>query len=763
LETERLDELDRARPPDIAAANETTSLDRSGQITRLAEGERLGPYEIVKPLKSDGMGETYCARDTRLGRKVALKVLPARPMERPRIRNWLETEAQVVARLNHPNIGKLHDIGRDGDIDFLVMEYLEGQSLAHRLKEGPLLLADLLRIAIDIARALDYAHRKGVIHGGLKPSNIILNARRTQLVDFGLSRWRHEAGEFTSVLPWDAASSLTVTSVVVGAPGYMAPEQIQGREVGVPADIFALGAVIFETASRRKAFAGETTTDVVRAILSGCPPDLSNLVPTIPAALDRAVRRCLNKSPAERWQSAGELVWELKRILENSRSGEVTFWSAKLRFWGSIGIALGMVLCSAGDRAHSAANRVQFRRDLRPEILYSLPALPAEDASLESWRIGWDSQAGVINASKGSLYGTSLSGGPAGFGMVLELTPPAIPGGVWIETTLYGFTGGRDGTGPAGSVVEGDDGALYGVTRAGGAWDHGTVFRLAKPAVSRTNWTEEVLHSFLGQNGDGSDPGGTLILGKGGTLFGVTQNGGTPGAGFGTVFELSPPSKHGRAWTEKVLHKFTGLDGNYFPRADLLIGNDGALYGTTHGCTIFKLTPPARPDGNWIETVLLHVDGEDETSPIAGLVAGRNGVLYGTTLLYGGSLGSLFQLMPPTTPGGAWQENVLHRFTGKSDGSGADSGVLVAKNGELYSVTLIGGAWGKGTIFKLTPPKTPGGAWTETVLYSFSGRNGDGAYPKSMPHLIFGPDGALYGTTLRGGISNGGTVFRLRL
>jgi len=221
---------------------------------RLSSGAKLGPYEVLEPLGAGGMGEIYSACDTRLGRTVALKILSERIMDQPGFRERLEREARTVSHLNHPQICTLHDIGRDRGIDYLVMEFVEGQSLAERLKQGPIVLPELLRIAIDIAGALDYAHRQDVVHRDLKPGNIMLTVRGAKLVDFGLARLDGaDAGA------WDGGHDQdplrTQTGATLGTPMYMAPEQIAGGRVDARTDIFALGAVIFEMASGRKALA----------------------------------------------------------------------------------------------------------------------------------------------------------------------------------------------------------------------------------------------------------------------------------------------------------------------------------------------------------------------------------------------------------------------------------------------------------------------------------------------------------------------------
>jgi serine/threonine protein kinase/streptogramin lyase len=293
---------------------------------RLAAGIHLGPYEVLKPLGAGGMGEIYSARDTRLGRMVALKILSAQMTAQVGFRR-LRREARAISSLNHPNICTLHDIGRDNDIDYLVMEYVEGQTLAARLQEGPLPLRDLLKIAIEIAGALDYAHRQGIIHRDLKPGNIMLTERGAKLVDFGLARLQQQADESSVGIALGEGASLTVTGLILGTPQYMAPEQISRGEVDARTDIFAFGAVMFEMAHKRKAFAGETATEVVAAIRKGAAPAVSRRESARAPALDRVIRRCLKSAPAERWQSAADVLRQLQGVERRKRSEKWLVWA----------------------------------------------------------------------------------------------------------------------------------------------------------------------------------------------------------------------------------------------------------------------------------------------------------------------------------------------------------------------------------------------------------------------------------------------------
>ncbi len=284
----------------------------------LSTGKRLGPYEVLSPAGAGGMGEVYRARDTRLDRTVAIKVLPAHLAENPDLKQRFEREARAVSSLNHPNICLLFDIGHQDGIDFLVMEYLEGETLAARLEKGALPPDQMLRSAVQIADALDKAHRQGVIHRDLKPGNIMLTKSGVKLLDFGLAKALPTAGIGDFSQSPTQSRPLTAEGTIVGTFQYMAPEQLEGKEVDARTDIFTFGAVLYEMATGRKAFEGKSQASLIAAIVSSDPPPISTLQPMIPqiAGLDRVVRTCLAKDPDERWQTAHDVMLELKWIAE---------------------------------------------------------------------------------------------------------------------------------------------------------------------------------------------------------------------------------------------------------------------------------------------------------------------------------------------------------------------------------------------------------------------------------------------------------------
>jgi len=283
----------------------------------IVSGARLGPYEILSAIGAGGMGEVYKARDTRLDRNVAIKVLPAHLADRSELRERFEREARTIASLNHPHICILYDIGHQDGIDFLVMEYLEGETLAQRLLKGPLPLVQVLQYAIELADALNKAHRKGVTHRDLKPRNIMLTKLGVKLLYFGLAKLREGAAPATPVseLP-TADDAITAQGAIVGTLQYMAPEQLESKEVDARTDIFAFGAVVYEMATGKRAFEGKSQASVIGAIMSSEPLPMSSLQPMTPPALDRVVKKCIAKEPEKRWQVASDLCDELKWIAE---------------------------------------------------------------------------------------------------------------------------------------------------------------------------------------------------------------------------------------------------------------------------------------------------------------------------------------------------------------------------------------------------------------------------------------------------------------
>jgi serine/threonine protein kinase len=291
----------------------------SGERVGLTAGARLGPYVVLSALGAGGMGEVYKARDTRLDRSVAIKVLPSDLVASPEARQRFEREAKAAAALAHAHICRLLDVGRQGDTDYLVMELLEGETLAARLLRGRLLMRQALTFGIQIAGALAEAHRGGIVHRDLKPGNIMLTRNGAVLLDFGLARQ-------TAPITMDAPTAtlngpITRTGVILGTIQYMAPEQLEGRAVDARTDIFAFGALLYEMVAGRRPFEGANPASVIGNILHSDPPALTTVEAMTPPALDRLVQKCLAKDPSERWQTAAELQGRLEALLEMQRDG----------------------------------------------------------------------------------------------------------------------------------------------------------------------------------------------------------------------------------------------------------------------------------------------------------------------------------------------------------------------------------------------------------------------------------------------------------
>src|SRR5207245_7496595 len=283
----------------------------------LVSGTKLGPYEIQSPLGAGGMGEVYRARDTRLERDVAIKILPSQLSNDSVRKQRFEREAKTISSLNHPHICVLHDVGNQDGIDYLVMECVEGETLAKRLEKGPLPLEQVLKFGRQIADALDKAHRSRVVHRDLKPGNIMLTPTGAKLLDFGLAK---PAVPLTTGATLTAAATpstpVTQEGTILGTFQYMSPEQIEGKELDGRSDIFSLGAVLYEMLIGQRAFPGKSQLSVASAILEKEPAPISAVKPMTPPAFDHAMRRCLAKDPEERWQTARDIAIELKWIAE---------------------------------------------------------------------------------------------------------------------------------------------------------------------------------------------------------------------------------------------------------------------------------------------------------------------------------------------------------------------------------------------------------------------------------------------------------------
>jgi eukaryotic-like serine/threonine-protein kinase len=385
----------------------------------LAVGSTLGPYELVAPIGAGGMGEVWRARDTRLERFVALKVLPAHLASSPELRQRLEREARAISSLSHPNICTLYDIGHQDGIDFLVMEFIDGETLFDRLAKGALPLDQVLRYAIEIAGALDKAHKQGVVHRDLKPANIMITKSGAKLLDFGLARLveNERSPIVTSItsLP-TKRPDLTAEGMILGTFQYMAPEQLEGREADSRTDIFAFGAVLYEMTTGRKAFEGRSQASLIAAILSREPVPISSIQPMSPPALDRLVRTCLAKDPDDRWQSARDLLAELRWISEGGSQAGVPAPVAarrKSRAHLAWALATGATIVAAGSLTALYLARSGAR----------LPSCPVRAFILAPDKARIDFSA----------YGGNLSVSPDGRYMTFAATAEGGKRAIWLR------------------------------------------------------------------------------------------------------------------------------------------------------------------------------------------------------------------------------------------------------------------------------------------------------------------------------------------
>jgi serine/threonine protein kinase len=344
-------------------------------------GRQLGAYLLRERIGAGGMGEVYRAQDSRLGRDVAIKVLPQHVTNNAHAKARFEREARTLAALNHPHICAVFDVGQEAGVDFLVMEYLEGETLASRLARGRLPPDQALQIAIDIAEALDKAHRRGIVHRDLKPGNVVLTKAGAKLLDFGLAKPQPTLALDGMSVNTTRGQPITGSGTILGTLHYMAPEQAEGKEADPRSDIFSLGVLIYEMATGTRAFDGDSAASVIAAVLTQDPPPLSFHQPSIPLALDRLVRTCLAKDPDERWQSAGDLARELRWIAgagsETSAKRFVPKWSTRWAGWMAaavLGAVIAWLALTGSYRQSATSNRNDARFQIPvPEMPNAFP------------------------------------------------------------------------------------------------------------------------------------------------------------------------------------------------------------------------------------------------------------------------------------------------------------------------------------------------------------------------------------------------------
>src|SRR6202165_1114917 len=470
----------------------------------LTSGTKLEPYEIVSPLGAGGMGEVYRARDARLERDVAIKIFPPQFFSDPVRKQRFEREAKAISSLNHPHICVLHDIGHQDGTDYLVMEYLEGETLDARIVRGPLKIDDALKIAIEMADALDKAHRSGVVHRDLKPANIMLTKSGVKLLDFGLAKPVSEAfasGQTLSISP-ATSRPLTAEGTIIGTMQYMSPEQLEGKETDARSDLFSFGAVLYEMLAGKHAFDGKSQASVIAAILEHEPQPVSTFQPMTPPALDRLIRTCLAKDPEERIQTAHDAKLQLQWIAEGgSQAGDaVRIPAGRVRrhYLGWLMASAFFVLMTAASVAWWRASNPRPRRMyFQASVLFAandlalspdghILALVAYSAQANNYVL-WTHQVGGRQTN--SLAGTQGASYPfwspdgkfIGFFADGKLKKVQASGGQ--AQVICEAPNGRGGTWNQDGVVLFTGDALQGLSRVSSAG--GSPVELTKPDKSR--------------------------------------------------------------------------------------------------------------------------------------------------------------------------------------------------------------------------------------------------------------------------------------
>lgn len=478
----------------------------------LTSGTKLGPYEIQSPLGAGGMGEVYRARDTRLERTVAVKILPSHLSDKPEARQRFDREARAISSLNHPHICTLYDVGQQDGVNFLVMEFLEGETLADRLMKGPLPPEQVLKYGMEICEGLEKAHRSGVVHRDLKPGNIMLTKTGAKLMDFGLAKEAAppslDATDMTAVA---SGQPLTEQGMIVGTFQYMSPEQLQGHEADARSDIFALGAVLYEMMTGKRAFPGKSQISVASAILEKDPEPINASRPMSPPALDYVVRSCLTKDPEGRFQTAHDVKLQLKWITEGgSQAGAASYVPAGRGKWARAGWlvagAFFLLMVAAGvawwGSSHRRASPMYFRaavpfaaNDLALSPDGRMIAMVAYSAQANDFML-WTHEVGgrrtsLLEATQGAAYPFwSPDGKSIGFFADGKLKKIDVSGGA--VQAVCDAPNGRGGTwGPDGTIVFSSDalGALFRVSSWGGSPVELTKLDLAR-SESGHRWPE---------------------------------------------------------------------------------------------------------------------------------------------------------------------------------------------------------------------------------------------------------------------------------
>jgi len=549
----------------------------------LPTGTKFGPYEIFSLLGAGGMGEVYRGRDTRLDRTVAIKILPKHLSDEAEARDRFDREARAISSLNHPNICHLYDVGVQDGTSYLIMEYLEGETLAERLRKGSLQLGRFFNIALEICEGLEKAHRSGVVHRDLKPGNIMLTATGAKLMDFGLAKaLAKPAAQFsglTATLSTPAASQpLTAKGTVVGTFQYMSPEQLEGREADARSDIFALGAVLYEMLTGKRAFEGKSALSVASAIIEKEPEPIASVKPMTPPALDRAIRRALAKDPEERWQTARDLALELKWTAgEGSQaSASVPVQGGKLRKrlpWmiagastiAMVALAIGLLLLRVPKPQQAVHLMAEIGADVK---LYNdlgiSAALAPNGKRLAFVATGSDGKRHLYVRSLDQLQATMLSGTEG------AVTPFFSPDSEWLGFFANGKLMKISVQGGAAvTLCDAPDGR-------GGAWseDDSIVFspnlRTALSKVSAAGGTPQPLTTLDQQAGEATERWPQFLPGGNAVLFTSNTHGSNYEDADIVVYSISSGQR------KKLVHG--GYYGRYLPTGHIVYMHEGTMF-----------------------------------------------------------------------------------------------------------------------------------------------------------------------------------------
>jgi len=561
----------------------------------LNSGSRLGPYEILAPLGAGGMGEVYRARDTRLDRTVAIKILPAQFSSDPVHKQRFEREAKTISSLNHPHICVLHDIGHQDGIDYLVMECVEGETLAKRLEKGSLPLEQVLKYGAQIADALDKAHRSGVVHRDLKPGNIMLTPMGAKLLDFGLAKPASPLASLATLTATKQESPVTEQGTILGTFQYMSPEQIEGKELDGRSDVFSLGAVLYEMVTGQRAFQGKSQLSVASAILEKEPAPISTIKSMTPPVLDHAIRRCLPKDPDERWQTARDLMLELKWIAESgSQAGvpapvishrkareRLTQVTAAISLLAAIAFAIGFVM-----RAPKAPQPMRLSADIGADVTLLTTYGPAAILSPDGTRLAF---VAASSDQKQRIYVRSLDQLQAAAlpGTENARDPFFSPDGQWL-----GFF--ADGTLKKISVQGGAAvtlcDAVYG---RGGSWgEDGTIvfapgIQTALSKVSAAGGMPQPLTSLDKQAGEYSHRWPQMLPGGKALLFASSVFGGNYEDAHIVVYSISSGQR------KTVLRG--GFHPRYLPTGHLVYMHEGTLFAVPFDLKRLEVTGQPAP------------------------------------------------------------------------------------------------------------------------------------------------------------------------